>query len=175
MMFVVVGEWWVIWAMWEGLYVDCGDVRCLLCGWYVCVLIIAGGLWDAVMLFLSGWGESSSSCVVRGVLESISYGEIWLCSALCVWVSADGHLAPPAFVLQNLLPVVHLCVPRRASWSCDCEMFGRFSPGRVWVGVPPPPLGKRPIMVSGSLASWGSTGWCICSSDFLVRRYPQER
>ena len=159
MMFVVVGEWWVIWVMWEGLDVDCGDVRCLLCGWYVCVLFIAGDLWDAGMLLLVGWGRSSSSCDVRGVLEYISYGEMWLCSALCVWVSAGGHLAPPAFVLQNLLSVVHLCVSRRASWSCDCEMSGRFSPGRVGVGAPPSPLEKRPTMAPDSPAPWGSCEW----------------
>ncbi len=110
------------------------------------------------MLFLDGWGKSFSSCVVRGVLEFISYGEMWLCSALCVWVSAGGHLAPPAFVLQILLSAVLLCVSRRASCSCDCEMSGRSSPGRVGVGAPPLPLGKRPIMVPDSLASWGSCG-----------------
>ena len=97
-------------------------------GWYVCVSITAGGLWGDVVMLLYSWGKLSSSCVAIGFLESIPCGEVWLCAALCVWVGAGGHLAPPAFTLQCLLSVALLCVPRRAPWSWDREFVSDWFP-----------------------------------------------
>ena len=66
----VMGEELVVWAM-CALYGDCGVVRCILCEWYVCILGISGGFWNAVVFVLGGGGRAPPKCGFWGALMSI--------------------------------------------------------------------------------------------------------